>query len=95
MSISGTLANALSGLTAASRAAQLVSSNVSNAMTEGYTFEIESVNSGEVTSTKPVEHYALIREARLGSDGVEIVFAGGATVPSTDVRALRSPQAQL
>lgn len=36
MSISGTLANALSGLTAASRAAQLVSSNVSNAMTEGY-----------------------------------------------------------
>ena len=60
-----------------------------------YTFEIESVNSGEVTSTKPVEHYALIREARLGSDGVEIVFAGGATVPSTDVRALRSPQAQL
>jgi flagellar basal-body rod modification protein FlgD len=60
-----------------------------------YTFEIESVNSGDVTSTKPVEHYALIREARLGSDGVEIVFAGGATVPSTDVRALRSPQAQL
>ena len=36
MSISGTLANALSGLNAASRAAQLVSSNVSNAMTEGY-----------------------------------------------------------
>ncbi len=36
MSISGSLYNALSGLTAASRAAELVSSNVANAMTEGY-----------------------------------------------------------
>ena len=36
MSISASLASALSGLTAASRAAQVVSSNVSNAMTEGY-----------------------------------------------------------
>jgi len=36
MSISGSLFNALSGLTAASRAAELVSSNVANAMTEGY-----------------------------------------------------------
>ena len=36
MTISGSLANSLSGLTAASRAAELVSSNVANAMTEGY-----------------------------------------------------------
>ena len=36
MSISSSLANALSGLTASARAAQVVSSNVSNAMTEGY-----------------------------------------------------------
>ena len=36
MSISGSLYNALSGLSAASRAAELVSSNVANAMTEGY-----------------------------------------------------------
>ena len=36
MSISGALSNALSGLTAASRAAEVVSSNVSNASTEGY-----------------------------------------------------------
>jgi len=36
MTISGSLSNALSGLTAASRAAELVSSNVANAMTEGY-----------------------------------------------------------
>ena len=36
MSISNALSNALSGLTAVSRAADVVSNNVSNAMTEGY-----------------------------------------------------------
>jgi flagellar hook-associated protein 1 len=36
MSISGALSNALSGLTMASRASELVSSNVANAMTPGY-----------------------------------------------------------
>lgn len=36
MSMSGALSNALSGLTVASRAAELVSHNISNALTEGY-----------------------------------------------------------
>ncbi len=36
MSISASLANALSGLTAASRSAEVVSSNVANALTDGY-----------------------------------------------------------
>jgi flagellar hook-associated protein 1 FlgK len=36
MSISGTLNNALSGLGAASRAAEVVSSNIANSLTEGY-----------------------------------------------------------
>lgn len=36
MSISSTLSSALSGLTASSRAADVVSSNIANAMTEGY-----------------------------------------------------------
>ena len=36
MSISASLSNALTGLAAASRSAQVVSSNVSNALTEGY-----------------------------------------------------------
>ncbi len=36
MSISSSLSNALTGLTAASRAAEVVSNNVANAMTEGY-----------------------------------------------------------
>ena len=36
MSISSALSNALSGLTASARAAEVVSNNVSNALTEGY-----------------------------------------------------------
>lgn len=36
MTLSGSLSSALSGLTAASRAAEIVSSNIANAMTEGY-----------------------------------------------------------
>jgi len=36
MSISGALSNALSGLTASSKAASVISSNVANALTEGY-----------------------------------------------------------
>ena len=36
MSISASLSNAISGLTAVSRAAELVSANVANAMTESY-----------------------------------------------------------
>ena len=36
MSISSALSNALSGLTVASRAADVVSSNIANAMTDGY-----------------------------------------------------------
>ncbi|MFB2594638.1 flagellar hook-associated protein FlgK [Paracoccus sp. p4-l81] len=36
MSLSGSLSNALSGLTAAARATEIVSSNISNAMTEGH-----------------------------------------------------------
>ena len=36
MSISGSFSSALSGLTAAARAAEIVSSNIANAMTDGY-----------------------------------------------------------
>ncbi len=36
MTISGALSNALSGLTAASRSAEVVAANIANATTEGY-----------------------------------------------------------
>jgi len=44
MSISSALSNALSGLTVTSRAADVVSSNIANAMTEGYGVRELSVN---------------------------------------------------
>jgi flagellar basal-body rod modification protein FlgD len=57
-----------------------------------YTFELESLNQGKVTSVQPVSHYAMVQEARQGIDGVDIVVAGGASVPSAQVSALRMPQ---
>ncbi|MDJ1017368.1 MAG: flagellar hook capping FlgD N-terminal domain-containing protein [Paracoccaceae bacterium] len=57
-----------------------------------YKFQLESLNQGEITSIKPVDHYAIVREARLGSEGAEIVLASGGSVLSTDVQALRKPE---
>ncbi len=51
MAISGALNNALTGLSASSRMAEVVSSNLSNALTEGYarrTVELSSVQVGDV-----------------------------------------------
>lgn len=56
-----------------------------------YTFAVESIAGGSVTSTKPVEHYALVREARVGISGPEIVTEDGAVRPASDVTALRRP----
>ena len=56
------------------------------------TFELENISQGEVTSTTPVDHYAMIREARLGDGSVDIVLDGGAVVAADDVRALRAPE---
>ena len=56
-----------------------------------YSFEIESLNQGEVTSSRPVDHYALVHEARLADGGIELVLKGGNAVLSGDVRALRTP----
>ncbi|MBT8424954.1 MAG: flagellar hook assembly protein FlgD [Silicimonas sp.] len=60
-----------------------------------YSFELESLNQGQVTSTRPVEHYALVDEARQSASGVEIVLRGGAAVASSDVSALRRPSAPV
>ncbi len=56
-----------------------------------YLFEVESVTNGEVTSIKQIEYYSLITEARLNSDGIDLVLNGGATVSAENVQALRSP----
>ncbi|QYK41558.1 MAG: flagellar hook-associated protein FlgK [Paracoccaceae bacterium] len=51
MSIAATMSNALSGLTVASRAAELVSSNVANALTDGYARRELQVTARSVGST--------------------------------------------
>lgn len=56
-----------------------------------YSFALESLSSGEVTSSRPVETYALVREARQGPAGTEIVVGGGRVVATADVTALRAP----
>ncbi|MCD1625021.1 flagellar hook-associated protein FlgK [Seohaeicola saemankumensis] len=50
MSISGALSNALSGLTAASRSAEVVASNIANAATEGYATRSVSLSSRQGTT---------------------------------------------
>ena len=49
MSISGALNNAMSGLRAAGRASELVSSNISNALTPGYSSQTLNLSSGQYT----------------------------------------------
>lgn len=80
MSISSTLSNAISGLTAASRSAQVVSTNVSNAMTDGYSRrEIElsardvgGIGAGvRVDGVRRVVDETLLRDRRLASASVE------------------------
>ena len=64
MTISGTVASALSGLTVAARAAELVSSNVANARTEGYARRSLEVAPRAVgASGQGVQVVAVLREA--------------------------------
>lgn len=59
MSISSSFSNALSGMTAASRLAEVVSSNVSNALTDGYgrqTLNLSSASLGGVQIDGVVRH---------------------------------------
>lgn len=74
MSLSTSLSNALSGLNAASRGAQVVSSNISNALTEGYGRRVletsAAVNGGQsggvrVDGVRRDTNLALISDRRL------------------------------
>ena len=79
MSLSTSLSNALSGLTASSRAASLVSNNVANAMTEGYgrrEIQLSSrvVSGGgagvQVDGVMRVVDTVILRDRRLADAGV-------------------------
>ena len=64
MSINGTLSSALSGLTTAARAAEVVSSNIANAMTEGYgRRELQTVSRAVGTSGYGVRVTGVLRHS--------------------------------
>lgn len=70
MTISGALSNAMSGLRAAGRGAELVSSNISNALTPGYGRRVLSLSSSEVGTYGGVQVNGITRivDAGLASD---------------------------
>ncbi len=70
MTISGALSNAMSGLRAAGRGAELVSSNISNALTPGYGRRVLSLSSSGVGTYGGVQVNGITRivDAGLASD---------------------------
>lgn len=54
-----------------------------------YSFEVQNLMDGKVTSTTSVEAYAAIQEARGGSADTILVFKGGVEVPASKIVALR------
>lgn len=75
MSISGALSTALSGLTAASRAAEVVASNVANARTEGYgrrELQLSARGTGQgvqVDGVRRMVDLVLVTDRRLAQSG--------------------------
>ncbi|MGJ8626861.1 MAG: flagellar hook-associated protein FlgK [Sulfitobacter sp.] len=70
MTISGALSNAMSGLRAAGRGAELVSSNISNALTPGYGRRVLSLSSSNIGTYGGVQVNGVTRvvDAGLASD---------------------------
>lgn len=54
-----------------------------------YAIALESLKGEEVIGTRPVEHYALVVEARSGAEGTKLVLKGGVEVSASSVTALR------
>lgn len=70
MTISGALTNAMSGLRAASRGAEVVSSNISNALTPGYARRVLSLSTQSTGGASGVQIDGIVRilDAGLASD---------------------------
>ncbi|WP_444443651.1 flagellar hook capping FlgD N-terminal domain-containing protein [Rhodobacter capsulatus] len=63
-----------------------------NALPAGsYTFELESYDNGKLVSTDPIETCNRVIEAQGTSDGAVLVLAGGATISTGSISALREP----
>lgn len=55
-----------------------------------YRFEVVSKSNGEVIARNPVEVYSRVTEVRLEGGQMMLILAGGASVPSGQVTALRN-----
>lgn len=58
-----------------------------------YSFTLENYENGELLETTTVETYSRILEAQGTSAGTVLVLAGGVTIGTADVTALRDPDA--
>lgn len=56
-----------------------------------YTITQESMIGEDVIDSRPIEHYALVSEARGGPAGTKLVLQGGVEVAATSITALRDP----
>lgn len=54
-----------------------------------YAFTVESRRAGEVIAEAPAGAYARVIEAETGPGGIELILAGGGSVPAAEVEALR------
>jgi flagellar basal-body rod modification protein FlgD len=57
-----------------------------------YSIALESLNGETVVDSRPMEHYARVKEARGATTGTKLVLEGGFEVLASDVTALREPQ---
>lgn len=57
-----------------------------------YQIALESWTDEQMIDTRAIEHYALVIEARGGSDGTRLVLEGGVEVAASAVTGLRLPQ---
>jgi len=57
-----------------------------------YSFEIVGTNDGEVVSESVVEAYSRVQEVRIEAGKTVLLFAGGASIASDEVTALREVQ---
>ncbi|MFC7702577.1 flagellar hook-associated protein FlgK [Plastorhodobacter daqingensis] len=92
MSITTSLSNAMSGLNAASRAAEVVSSNIANAMTEGYARRELMLSSRDASGVQIDGIQRILNQAILTDRRVAVAASGEASVT---LAFLRKTEAQI
>ncbi|MFC3167354.1 flagellar hook capping FlgD N-terminal domain-containing protein [Paracoccus fontiphilus] len=56
-----------------------------------YSFVVESSRAGEVISENAIGAYVTVTEAQIGSQGIELIFAGGGSALASQIEAIRDP----